>query len=217
MPAARQQMPRATIPPCGVTILNGFSNCTTTGELGLLPAPMLRLSGDDSLGNSSQAYTLRFELTSLSDAAKRRSRCGSVRGWPAPSSHFSPGLALQVGQPTVRACFSVTFIATDWTFNRRESGQFWTPGISNIKLSHYHLRRLTCPGIPPNISRFLRHLPSIHWQDSSWAVPGDGNTSMYCYVWSFVVRPEHSEAGPPLRFFARVGDVHPSRPFANES
>jgi hypothetical protein len=27
------------------------------------------------------------------EAAKRRSPCGSVRGWPVPSSHFSPGLA----------------------------------------------------------------------------------------------------------------------------
>jgi len=44
-------------------------------------------------------------LTSyLSDAARRRSRCGSVRGRPVLSSHFSPGLAPQVGHRTVSAC-----------------------------------------------------------------------------------------------------------------
>jgi hypothetical protein len=46
----------------------------------------------------------------LSEAAKRRSRCGSVRGWPVVSSHFSPGLAPQVGQRTARTCFCVTFM-----------------------------------------------------------------------------------------------------------
>src|SRR5579863_2478697 len=34
----------------------------------------------------------------FSAPANRRSRCGSVRGWPVPSSHFSFGLAPQVGQ-----------------------------------------------------------------------------------------------------------------------
>ena len=33
-----------------------------------------------------------------SDAIKRRSRCGFVRGCPVLSSHFSPGPALHVGQ-----------------------------------------------------------------------------------------------------------------------
>ena len=47
----------------------------------------------------------------LSDAARRRSRCGSVRGRPVLSSHFSPGLAPQVGQRTDSACFSLTFIS----------------------------------------------------------------------------------------------------------
>jgi hypothetical protein len=45
-------------------------------------------------------------------AAKRRSRCGSVRGSPALSSHFSPGFAPQVGQRTAKASFSVAFMAT---------------------------------------------------------------------------------------------------------
>jgi len=36
----------------------------------------------------------------LSEAAKRRSRCGSVRGWRVVSSRLSPGFAPQVGQQT---------------------------------------------------------------------------------------------------------------------
>ena len=35
-----------------------------------------------------------------SAAINRRSRCGSVRGWPVASWHCSPGLAPQVGQRT---------------------------------------------------------------------------------------------------------------------
>jgi hypothetical protein len=43
----------------------------------------------------------------------RRSRCGSVRGWPVPSSHFSPGAAPQVGQRTASTLFwSETFFIT---------------------------------------------------------------------------------------------------------
>jgi hypothetical protein len=42
-------------------------------------------------------------------AAKRRVGCGSVRGSPLLSSHFSRGLAPQVGQRTAKASFS-TFI-----------------------------------------------------------------------------------------------------------
>jgi hypothetical protein len=48
----------------------------------------------------------------FSEASKRRSRCGSVRGSPVLSSHFSPGLAPQVGQRTVRAGTGLVFIAT---------------------------------------------------------------------------------------------------------
>ena len=44
----------------------------------------------------------------LSEAARRLSRWGSVRGCPVLSSHFSPGLAPQVGHRTASACFSVT-------------------------------------------------------------------------------------------------------------
>jgi hypothetical protein len=47
----------------------------------------------------------------FSEAAKRRSRCGSVRGWPVVSSHLSPGFAPQVGQRTAWVCFCVTFMA----------------------------------------------------------------------------------------------------------
>ena len=47
----------------------------------------------------------------FSEAAKRRSRCGSVRGSPVLSSHFSPGLAPQVGQRTAKAGVRLVFIA----------------------------------------------------------------------------------------------------------
>lgn len=50
--------------------------------------------------------------TYLSEAARRRSRWGSVRGKPVLSSHFSPGLDPHVGQRTDSACFSLTFILT---------------------------------------------------------------------------------------------------------
>jgi hypothetical protein len=48
----------------------------------------------------------------FSEASKRRSRCGSVRGRPVLSSHFSPGLAPQVGQRIVRVCSFLVFMAT---------------------------------------------------------------------------------------------------------
>ena len=46
----------------------------------------------------------------LSEAARRRSRWGSVRGCPVLSSHFSPGLAPQVGHRTANTYVSVTFM-----------------------------------------------------------------------------------------------------------
>src|SRR5437588_8870151 len=48
----------------------------------------------------------------LSEAARRRSRWGSVRGCPVLSSHFSPGLAPQVGQRTAKAGIRFVFMAT---------------------------------------------------------------------------------------------------------
>ena len=45
-----------------------------------------------------------------SAAIKRRSRCGSVRGCPVVSLHFSPGPAPQVGQRTVSASLRVGFL-----------------------------------------------------------------------------------------------------------
>jgi len=47
----------------------------------------------------------------FSEAAKRRSRCGSVRGSPVLNSHFSPGLAPQVGQRTAKAGTCLIFTA----------------------------------------------------------------------------------------------------------
>lgn len=60
----------------------------------------------------------------FSKAARRRSRCGSVRGSPVLSSHFSPGFAPHVGQRTASASFSVTFMPPQCTVANREDGQF---------------------------------------------------------------------------------------------
>src|SRR5208337_1636457 len=49
-------------------------------------------------------------LVQSSSTAKRRAGCGSVRGSPVPSSHFSPGLAPQVGQRTCKACSFLAFM-----------------------------------------------------------------------------------------------------------
>jgi hypothetical protein len=46
-----------------------------------------------------------------SAAINRRSRCGSVRGCPVLSSHFSPGLAPQVGQRIACIFLRVGFLA----------------------------------------------------------------------------------------------------------
>jgi len=53
-----------------------------------------------------------LQLSDWSAATRRRSRCGSVRGWPVLSSHFSPTLAPHVGQRTASTCFGVAFIPT---------------------------------------------------------------------------------------------------------
>jgi hypothetical protein len=57
-------------------------------------------------------------------AARRRSRCGSVRGRPVLSSHLSPGLAPQVGQRTLRICFSVGFTITSCMAAQYAADQF---------------------------------------------------------------------------------------------
>ncbi len=46
----------------------------------------------------------------MSDAVRRRSRWGSVRGWPVLSSHLSPGLAPQVAQDTANTRLCVIFM-----------------------------------------------------------------------------------------------------------
>jgi hypothetical protein len=60
----------------------------------------------------------------FSEAASRRSRCGSVRGRPVLSSHFSPDLAPHVGQRTASASFCVIFMLTQCTVIRHQAGQF---------------------------------------------------------------------------------------------
>lgn len=60
----------------------------------------------------------------FSEATKRRSRCGSVRGRPVLSSHFSPGFAPHVGHRTANAGFCLVFMATQCAFARQQNGQF---------------------------------------------------------------------------------------------
>jgi len=69
------------------------------------------------LGLKSEPYSgqhfngPRSEQTRYSfSATKHRAGCGSVRGSPVLSSHFSRGLAPQVGQRTARACFFSAFM-----------------------------------------------------------------------------------------------------------
>jgi len=50
-----------------------------------------------------------------SAAINRRSRCGSVRGWPVLSSQFSPGAAPQVGQGTASTCFGLSSFFGSYT------------------------------------------------------------------------------------------------------
>jgi hypothetical protein len=59
----------------------------------------------------------------FSQAAKRRPRCGSVRGMPVLSSHFSPGLAPHVEQRTIRGCSFFAFIATSCSVPQPQDGQ----------------------------------------------------------------------------------------------
>jgi hypothetical protein len=66
------------------------------------------------------------ESSYFSEASRRRSRWGSARGCPVLSSHFSPGLAPQVGHRTASVCFSVTLMAIQCAFARQQDGQFCT-------------------------------------------------------------------------------------------
>jgi hypothetical protein len=54
---------------------------------------------------------LSLRRRTQSPAANRRSRCGSVRGCPVVSSHFSPGPAPHVGQRTACTCLRLGFLA----------------------------------------------------------------------------------------------------------
>jgi hypothetical protein len=69
-----------------------------------------------------------------SAAIHRRSRCGSLRGWPVLSWHFSPGWAPQVGQVTARTCsgLSSVFMA---------KGQYPKPVTGVGPLAHRALRQ----------------------------------------------------------------------------
>src|SRR5580704_15861552 len=53
-----------------------------------------------------------WQIRYFFSAAKCRAGCGSVRGSPLLSSHFSRGLAPQVGQRTAKACSFSAFMTT---------------------------------------------------------------------------------------------------------
>src|ERR1700739_3993642 len=79
-------------------------------------------------------FAAAFHPFHFSEAVRRRSRCGSVRGNPVLSSHFSPGFAPHVGQRTASASFWVTFMPTTCTVTRPENGQF----LPSFNLSKGH-------------------------------------------------------------------------------
>lgn len=58
---------------------------------------------------------LSFQPLHFSEPAKRRSLCGSVRGRPVLSSHFSFGFAPQVGHRTAKASCFLDFMASRCT------------------------------------------------------------------------------------------------------
>ncbi len=64
-----------------------------------------------------------WPVNSLSSAVRRRSRWGSVRGWPVLSSHLSPGFAPQVGQRTSKACLFFAFITASCGVGTLDAGQ----------------------------------------------------------------------------------------------
>jgi hypothetical protein len=55
--------------------------------------------------------------------AESRAGCGSVRGSPVFSSHFSPGLAPQVGHRAIRAVSFSAFITPSCTVAWHKAGQ----------------------------------------------------------------------------------------------
>jgi hypothetical protein len=77
-----------------------------------------------------------------SDASKRRSRCGCVRGCPVLSSHFSPGPAPHVGHWTDCTCWGVGF------FDFMVADNVATCGKNLFNLEHI-FRRLSRP-CPPH-------------------------------------------------------------------
>jgi len=61
-----------------------------------------------------------------SAAIKRRSRCGSVRGCPVLSSHFSPTPAPQVGQRIAWTCLRVGLLVFTVRMMRQAAEKEWS-------------------------------------------------------------------------------------------
>jgi hypothetical protein len=69
-----------------------------------LPVVSMALSGGPKKGRRRNRHGCG------SAAIHRRSRCGSLRGWPVLSVHFSPGWAPQIGQVTARTCSGLSSV-----------------------------------------------------------------------------------------------------------
>ena len=92
--------------------------------------PSYRSRPSDSRGSAlALRCKARYGL-GQSAAINRRSRWGSVRGWPVLSSHFFPEAAPQVGQGIASTCFRLSsfFMAQRNTAPKpmHKAGQIWT-------------------------------------------------------------------------------------------
>ncbi len=76
-----------------------------TAEIGARDVPRFIFCNLDFRGGAaSYTFTELVPQNPQSAAINRRSRCGSMRGWPVASWHRSPWLAPQVGQRTASIC-----------------------------------------------------------------------------------------------------------------
>src|ERR1700688_1035347 len=93
---------------------------------------------------------------------KRRSRCGKTRGFPVLSSHFSPGLAPQVGQRTLFTCLRVGFLAFIAVMMRQSGEIRWSILNSDFRSLCCHAK---CCHAKPPLTESLKN---------AWPVPAPG-------------------------------------------
>ena len=88
------------------TNTESIAKVTTSAGLTGLASPGPAKGASQTLGRHHPVILVG--IFSWSAAVNRRSRCGSKRGWPVASSHFSPDAAPQVGQRIVSTCFGLS-------------------------------------------------------------------------------------------------------------